>query len=85
MCAGVGGSGGGGVDVDVDGADGVGSGGGVGGAVDDGCDNNRRNVGGSWLCGGGILVKWWGFCGGSAGGFWGRIVVWLEDGFLVLE
>ena len=53
LCAGVGGNGGG-VDVDVDGADVVGSGGVVGGAVGDGCDDSGRNVGGSWLCGGGI-------------------------------
>ena len=26
--------------------------GGVGGAVGDGCDDNGRDVGGSWLCGG---------------------------------
>ena len=38
----------------VDGADDVGSGGDVGGALDDGCSNNGRNVGGSSLCGGGI-------------------------------
>ena len=50
LCDGVSGSGG--VGVDVDGADGVGSGGGVGGAVGDGCDDNGRDVGGSWLCGG---------------------------------
>ena len=54
LCAGASGSGGGGVGVDVDGADGVGSGVGVGGAVGDGCGNNDTNVGGSWLCGGGI-------------------------------
>ena len=52
LYAGVGGSGG--IGVDVDGADGVGSGGGVGGAVGNGCGDNGRNVGGSWLCGGGI-------------------------------
>ena len=52
LCAGVGGSGGGG--VGVDGADGVGSGGGVGGSSGDGCGDNGRNVGGSWLFGGGI-------------------------------
>ena len=52
LCAGVGGSGGGG--VGVDGADGVGSGGGVGGASVDGCSDNGRNFGGSWLFGGGI-------------------------------
>ena len=50
LCAGVGGS----VGVDVDGADGVGSGGGVSGAVGDGCGNNGRNVGESWLCGVGV-------------------------------
>ena len=49
LCAGVGGSGGG--SVDVDDADSVGSGGGVGSAVGDGCGDNDRNVGGSWLCG----------------------------------
>ena len=38
----------------MDDADGVGSGRGVGGAVDDGCGDNGRNVGGGWLCGGGI-------------------------------
>ena len=52
--AGVGGSGGGDVGVDVDGTDGLGSGGGVGGAVGEGCGDNGRNVGGSWLCGGGV-------------------------------
>ena len=35
-----------------------------------------------WGC---FLVKWWAFCGSGAGGFWGRLVVWLEDGFVVLE
>ena len=54
LCAGVGGSGGGGVGVNLDGVDSVGSGGGVGGAVGDGCGNNGTNVGGGWLCGGGI-------------------------------
>ena len=86
LCAGVGSSGdvGG---VGVDGADSVGSGGGVGGAVGGGCGDSGSigYVGGSWLCGSGIWVKWWGFChGGGAGGFWG-VVVWLEDGFVVLE
>ena len=52
LCAGVDGSGGGG--VGVDGADSVCSGGGVGGAVGDGCGDNGRNVGGSWLRGVGI-------------------------------
>ena len=52
LCAGLGGSDG--VSVGVNGADGVGSGGGVGGAVGDGCGNNGRDVGGSWLCWGGI-------------------------------
>ena len=54
LCAGVGGSGGGGVGVDVDGTDSVGTGGGVGGAVGDGCGDSGRDVGGSWLCGGGV-------------------------------
>ena len=40
--------------MDVGGADGVSSGGGVGCAVGNGCGDNGRNVGGSWLCGGGI-------------------------------
>ena len=84
--AGGGGSGdGGGFGVDVDRTDCVGSGGGVGSAVGDGCGDNGRNVGGGRLCGGVVLVKWWGFCGSDAGGFLGRIVVWLEDGFVVLE
>ena len=52
--AGVGGSGGGGVGVDVDGADSMGSGGGVGSAAGDGCGDSGRDVGGSWLCGGGV-------------------------------
>ena len=30
-------------------------------------------------------MKWWGFCGGGAGKFLGGVVVWLEDGFVVLE
>ena len=54
LCAGVGGNVGGGVSVDVDGADGVGSGGDVGDAVGDGYGDSGMNVGGSWLCGGGI-------------------------------
>ena len=52
--AGVGGSGGGGVGVDVDGADSMGSGGGVGSAAGDGCGDSGWDVGGSWLCGGGV-------------------------------
>ena len=58
LCTGVNGSGGGGVGMDMDGADNVSSGGGVGGAVGDGCGDNGRNVGGSWLFGCVILVKW---------------------------
>ena len=85
LCAGVGGSNGGGVGVDVNGADSVDSAGGVGGTVGNGCGNNGRNLGGSWLCGGGIWVKWWEFCGGGGGGFWGGVVVWLEDGFVVVS
>ena len=54
LYAGAGGSGGGDVGVDMDGADAVGSVGGLGSAVGDGCGNNDRNVGGSWLCGVGI-------------------------------
>ena len=49
LCAGVGGSGG--VSVDVNGAEGVYSG---GGAVGNGCGDNGRDLGGSWLGGGGI-------------------------------
>ena len=60
-CAGVGDSGGGGVGVDVDGANDVGSGGGVGSAVGDSCVDNGRDVGGSWLCGGGIFTEAWAF------------------------
>ena len=52
--AGVGGSGDGGVGVDMDGTDIVSSSGSVDGAVGDGCDDNGRNVVGSWLCGGGV-------------------------------
>ena len=52
LCAGADGSGG--VSVDVDGVDVVGSGGGVAGTVGDGCGDNGRNIGGSWLCRGGI-------------------------------
>ena len=43
-----------GVGVDGDGADSMGSGGGVGSAVGDGCGDSGRDVGGSWLCGGGV-------------------------------
>ena len=52
LCADV--CGNGGVGVDVNGADGVGSGGGVGSAVGNGCGDNGRDVGGNWLCEGGI-------------------------------
>ena len=28
---------------------------------------------------------WPGFFGSGAGGFWGRVVVWMEDDFVVLK
>ena len=54
LCAAVDGSGGCGVGLDVDGGDGVGSSGSLGGAVGNGCGDNGRNIGRSWLCGSGI-------------------------------
>ena len=28
---------------------------------------------------------WPGFFGSGAGGFWGRVMVWMEDDFVVLK
>ena len=88
LCAGVGGSGGAGDTVGVRGANGVvsGSGGGVGGGGGD--SEGGGGVGGIWLCFQSVFwVEWWGFCGGGGGveGLWIGAVVWLEDGFVVLE
>ena len=69
----------------VGGADGVGSDEGVGSAAGDGCRNNAMNVNRSWFCECVICIKWLGFFGGGAGGLWGGVVVWLENGFVVLE
>ena len=52
LCADLGG--GVGVGMDVGGADSVCSGGGAGSTGGNGCGNNGRNVGGSWLCWGSI-------------------------------
>ena len=71
LCAGVGGSGG------------SGGTGGVGGDSKAG-----GGVGGIWLCFMSVVwVEWWGFCGGGGGvgGLGIGVVVWLEDGFVVLE
>ena len=88
LCAGVGGSGGAGGTAGVRGANGVvsGSGGGAGGGGGD--SEGGGGVGGTWLCFLSVFwVEWWGFCGGGGGvgGLWIGVVVWLEDGFVVLE
>ena len=87
MCAGVGGSGGVGGTAGVRGANGVVSG--IGGGVGGGGDNSEGGGGvvGIWLCFlSDFWVEWWGFCGGGGvGGLWIGVVVWLEDGFMVLE
>ena len=87
LCAGVGGSGGAGGSAGVRCASGVvsGSGGGVGGG--DGDSERGGGVGGIWFCFlSDFWVEWWGFCGGGGvGGLWIGVVVWLEDGFVVLE
>ena len=62
------------------------SGGGVGGGGGD--SEGGGGVGGIWLCFlSDFWVGWWGFCGGGGGvgGLWIGVVVWLEDGFVVLE
>ena len=87
LCAGVGGSGGAGGTAGVRGADSVvsGSGGGGGGGGD---SEGGGVVGGIWLCFLSVFwVEWWGFCGGGGGvgGLGIGVVVWLEDGFVVLE
>ena len=90
LCAGVGGSGGRG----AGGAAGVrvaesvvsGSGGGAGGVGGD--SKGGGGVGGIWLCFMSVVwVEWWRFCGGGGGvgGLGIGVVVWLEDGFVVLE
>ena len=90
LCAGVGGSGGAGGTAGVRGADSVvsGSGGGAGGGGGD--SKGGGGVGGIWLHFMSVFwVEWWGFCGGGGGGGVGGlgigVVVWLEDGFVVLE
>ena len=88
LCAGVGGSGGAGGTAGVRGADSVvsGSGGGAGGGGGD--SEGGQGVGGIWLCFMSVFwVEWWGFCsgGGGVGGLGIGVVVWLEDGFVVLE
>ena len=89
LCAGVGGSGGAGGTAGVRGANGVvsGNGGGAGGGGGD--SKGGGGVGGTWLCFLSVFwVEWWGFCGGGGGGvggLWIGVVVWLEDGFVVLE
>ena len=91
LCASVGGSGGSG---GADGAAGVrvadsvvsGSGGGAGSVGGD--SEGGGGVGGIWLCFMSVVwVEWWGFCGGGGGvgGLGIGVVVWLEDGFVVLE
>ena len=84
LCAGVGGASGA---AGVRGANGVvsGSGGSVGG--DGGNSEGGGGVGGIWLCFlSDFWVEWWGVCGGGGvGGLWIGVVVWLEDGFVVLE
>ena len=86
LCASVGGSGGAGGTAGVRGANGVVSGsvGSVGGG---GNSEGGGDVGGIWLCFlSDFWVEWWGFCGGGGvGGLWIGVVVWLEDGFVVLE
>ena len=90
LCAGVGGSGGSGGaggTAGVRGADSVvsGSGGGAGGVGGD--SQGGGGVGGIWLCFWNVFwVEWWGFCGGGGGvgGLGIGVVVWLEDGFVVL-
>ena len=88
LCAGVGGSGGAGGTAGVRGADSVvsGSDGGAGGGSGD--SEGRGGVGGIWLCFMSVFwVEWWEFCGGGGGveGLGIGVVVWLEDGFVVLE
>ena len=86
LCAGVGGSGGAGGAAGVRVADSVVSGSGAGGVGGD--SKGGRGVGGIWLCFMSVVwVEWWGFCGGGGGvgGLGIGVVVWLEDGFVVLE
>ena len=86
LCTGVGGSGGAGGTAGVRRADSVvsGSGGGAGGGGGDSA--GEGSVGGIWLCFMSVFwVEWWGFCGGGVGGLGIGVVVWLEDGFVVLE
>ena len=91
LCAGVGGSGGAGGTAGVRGANGVVSGSGGGGGGGGGISVGGGGVGGIWLCFLKVFwVEWWGFCGGGVGGggvggLRIGVVVWLEDGFVVLE
>ena len=65
---------------------GVGGSGGAGGVGGD--SEGGGGVGGIWLCFMSVVwVEWWGFCGGGGGvgGLGIGVVVWLEDGFVVLE
>ena len=91
LCAGVGGSGGSGGaggTAGVRGADSVVSGSGSGAGGVGGDSEGGGGVGGIWLYFMSVFwVEWWGFCGagGGVGGLGIGVVVWLEDGFVVLE
>ena len=90
LCAVVGGSGGAGGTAGVRGANSVVSGSGSGSGAGGGGGNSEGGggVGGIWLCFMSVFwVEWWGFCGGGGGvgGLGIGVVVWLEDGFVVLE
>ena len=88
LCAVVGGSGGAGGTAGVRGANSVVSGSGSGAGGGGGNSKGGGGVGGIWLCFMSVFrVEWWGFCGGGGGvGELGiGVVVWLEDGFVVLE
>ena len=88
LCAGVGGSGGAGGTAGVRDADSVVSGSGGGAGRGGGDSEGGGVVGGIWLCFMSVFwVEWWVFCGGGGGvrGLGIGVVVWLEDGFVVLE